>query len=165
MTHWRSFLKADPTGWLLEDENPSIKYLTLREILEKSESASEVKSARRNIMENGVIPKILAKQAPGGYWEKEEDFYVRTKYKGTVWQLIILAELWADRDNPRIKKTCEFILSNPIMKPRSLKPVRLLFLDLFILWRPSGYSSGHPSSGPCTRCTFRSCRPALPFSS
>ncbi len=111
MTTWRSFLKADPTDWLLEDENPSVKYLTLREILEKPESASEVKSARRNIMETGVIPKILVKQTSGGYWEKEEDFYIRTKYKGTVWQLIILAELWADRNDPRIKKTCEFILT------------------------------------------------------
>lgn len=110
MTHWRSFLKADPTDWLLEEENPSVQYLTLREILEKQETAPEVLSARRNIMETGVVPKILAKQLPGGYWEKEEDFYIRTKYKGTVWQLIILAELWADRDDPRIKKTCEFVL-------------------------------------------------------
>jgi hypothetical protein len=108
--HWKSFLKADPTAWLLEDENPSVKYLTLREILEKPESASEIKSARKNIMETGVIPRILAKQEPGGYWEKEEDFYIRTKYKGTVWQLIILAELLADREDPRIKKACEFIL-------------------------------------------------------
>jgi hypothetical protein len=67
VTTWRSFLKADPTDWLLEDENPSVKYLTLREILEKPESAPEVEKTRRNIMETGVVSKILAKQAPGGY--------------------------------------------------------------------------------------------------
>ncbi len=110
MTHWKSFLKAEPTDWLLEGDNPSVKYLTLREILEESETAPEVNAARRDIMETGIIPKILAKQSPEGYWEKEEDFYIRTKYKGTVWQFIILAELLADRDDPRIKKSCEFIL-------------------------------------------------------
>ena len=110
MTHWRSFLKADPTDWLLEDDNPSVKYLALREILEKPETAHEVISARKDIMKTGVVPKILERQSPGGYWEKEEDFYIRTKYKGTVWQLIILAELLADKDDLRIKKTCEFVL-------------------------------------------------------
>jgi hypothetical protein len=111
VTYWQSLLKADSLDWLLEEENPSVKYLTLTEILEKSEKAPEVESARRNIMKTGVVPKILAKQSSGGYWEKEEDFYIRTKYKGTVWQLIILAELLADPDDPRIKKACEFILT------------------------------------------------------
>jgi hypothetical protein len=110
MTGWKSVLKADPTDWLLEEDNPSVKYLTLREILEKSETAPEVKAARRDIMKTGIVPRIMAKQFPGGYWEKEEDFYIRTKYKGTVWQLIILAELLADGKDPRIKKACHFIL-------------------------------------------------------
>jgi hypothetical protein len=110
MMGWKSFLRADPTVWLLEDDNPSVKYLTLREILGKPATSSAVKRARREIMTGGIVPKILARQSPGGYWEKEEDFYVRAKYKGTVWQLIILAELLADGEDPRIKKACEFIL-------------------------------------------------------
>ena len=111
MTGWKSFLKADPTDWLLEDDNPSVKYLALRDILGKPATSSEVKRARREIMTGGIVPKILSRQSPGGYWEKEEDFYIRTKYKGTVWQLIILAELLADGEDPRIKKACEFILN------------------------------------------------------
>jgi len=42
--------------------------------------------------------------------EKAEDFYVRAKYKGTVWQLIILAELGADANDPRVQSACEFVL-------------------------------------------------------
>jgi len=61
-------------------------------------------------MEKGVVPKILAGQRKGGFWEKAEDFYIRTKYKGTVWQLIILAELGADGQDPRVKRACDFIL-------------------------------------------------------
>jgi len=59
----------------------------------------------------GVVPKILAKQADGGYLEVPDKFYT-AKYKGTFWQLIILAELGADGQYERVKKACEFILEN-----------------------------------------------------
>ena len=29
MRDWRSVLKADPTEWLLENDNPSVRYFTL----------------------------------------------------------------------------------------------------------------------------------------
>jgi hypothetical protein len=58
----------------------------------------------------GTVPKILAEQHPEGNWEKAEDFYVRTKYRGTVWTFLILAELMAAPGDERIQKTCEFIL-------------------------------------------------------
>jgi hypothetical protein len=61
-------------------------------------------------MTTGIVPRILVKQKPGGYWEKAEDFYVRAKYRGTVWQIIILAELGADGNDDRIKQAGEFIL-------------------------------------------------------
>jgi hypothetical protein len=107
---WKSHLHADATPWLLEDNNPSVQHLTLTEILETPESQPEVQASRKIIMKTGVIPKILAKQSPGGYWEKAEDFYIRTKYKGSVWTFIILAELMADPEDQRIQKACEFIL-------------------------------------------------------
>jgi hypothetical protein len=111
MKSWKSLLKADPTDWLLEEGNPSVKYLTLREIMENPETSAEVKTAKRDIMKTGVVPKILAGQAPEGYWEKKEDFYIRAKYRGTVWQFIILAELLSDSEDPRIKQSCEFLLT------------------------------------------------------
>jgi len=112
MSDWKSLLKADPTDWLLEKENPSVRYFTLTDILEKSENDPEVKGAKGEIMETGVVPKILGKQQDEGYWEAPENFYIRSKYKGTVWQLIILAELRADGKDERIRKACEFILEN-----------------------------------------------------
>ena len=62
-------------------------------------------------MEVGVVPKILAKQKDEGYWETAERFYT-AKYKGTAWQLIILAELGADGKDERVRAACEFILEN-----------------------------------------------------
>ena len=112
MSNWKSMLKADPVTWLLEENNPSVRYFTFTDILEKPGEDIDVRKAKREIMEIGVVPKILAKQKNVGYWGKPEDFYIKSKYKGTVWTSIILAELGANGENNRIKKTCEFILNN-----------------------------------------------------
>jgi hypothetical protein len=108
---WKSVLKADLTDWLLEKDNPSVRYFALSQILDKPESSSEVQEAKEEIMVVGVVPKILAKQNAGGYWEAPDKFYT-AKYKGSVWQLIILAELAADGQDERVKNACEFILEN-----------------------------------------------------
>lgn len=110
MRGWQRYLRGDTKAWLLEEENPSVRYFTLRDILDRSGNDPEVKEAEGQIMESGIVPKILARQNPGGYWESPESFYVRTKYRGTVWQLIILASLRADPQDPRVQRACDFIL-------------------------------------------------------
>jgi hypothetical protein len=111
MGDWKHVLKADPVDWLLEKDNPSVQYFALSQLLDKPESSAEVQAAKKAIMLTGLVPKILDKQNAGGYWEAIEKFYT-AKYKGTVWQLIILAELGADGNYERVKKACEFILAN-----------------------------------------------------
>ena len=110
MNNWISVLKADPLPWLLEEDNPSVRYFALIDILDVPSRDRRVIAARKAIMEKGIVPKILARQKEDGYWEKPEDFYIRTKYKGTVWQLIILAELGADGSDSRVKNACNFVL-------------------------------------------------------
>jgi hypothetical protein len=111
VSDWRSILNADPTEWLLERENPSVRYFALNEILGKPEDDILVKEAKQDVMKTGVVPAILAKQQRGGNWEKPERLYT-AKYRGTVWQLLILAELKADGSDERMKKACEFILEH-----------------------------------------------------
>ena len=103
-------MKSDPTEWLLEKDNPSVRYRTLTEILHKPYNDPEVKATQQDIMTSGIVTKILSRQHKDGYWGNPEDFYVRSKYKGTVWQLIILAELGVDSNDSRIKNACECIL-------------------------------------------------------
>jgi hypothetical protein len=110
MTGWKSLLRGDPIPWLLEENNPSVRYLALTELCEGPEFRPELPTWQKHIMQTGTIPNILSRQSSGGYWEKEEDFYIRTKYKGTVWCFLILAELLADPEDPRIRRACEFIL-------------------------------------------------------
>ncbi|HWQ20884.1 MAG TPA: hypothetical protein VN455_13975 [Methanotrichaceae archaeon] len=109
MSNWKSFLNSDPTTWLLTEDNPSVRYLTLVDLLEKPASDPEVAKARQEIMAKGVVSQILAKQEDEGYWGDPDRLYV-SKYKGSVWQLIILAEHLADGEDKRIKKACEFLL-------------------------------------------------------
>ena len=111
LTNWKLVLNADPTNWLLEEENPSVRYFTLTDIMDKPLNSSKVTATKKSIMSTGVVPKILNKINNGGYWETPTNFYT-AKYKGTVWQLIILAELGAEPNDTRVKSACEFILQN-----------------------------------------------------
>jgi hypothetical protein len=94
--------------WLLEEENPSVRFFALRDLLGRPEGSLEVRNASRDIMTRGVVPKILDRQNADGSWAEKDKFY-RSKYKGTVWQLIVLANLGADGTDSRVRKAGESI--------------------------------------------------------
>lgn len=102
---------AHPLAWLLGADNPSVRLFTLTDLLRYSPHTKEVAEARCHIMEVGPVPRILDGQDRRGCWGKPEDFYLRSKYKGTVWTLLLLAELGADGHDPRLRRACEFILT------------------------------------------------------
>ena len=111
MNDYKAYLKGDPTDWLLEPDNPSVRYLTLTELLGVPAEDAQAQAAKAAVMTTGVVPQILARQAEGGYWDKAEALYT-AKYRGTVWQLLILAEHLADGQDERIQKACEFLLEH-----------------------------------------------------
>ena len=100
---------ADPIPWLLEGDDPSVRYFTLTDLLGVAPDNPAVTAARRAIMSHGTVPRILAAQAGDGHWEGRDDFYT-AKYRGTVWQLVILAALGADGADERVRGGCEVIL-------------------------------------------------------
>jgi len=108
MSAWMKLLRADPTAWLLEDRTPSVRYLTLRHLLDKGEADPAVKRAKADIMRTGIVPRIVSRQEQGS-WNGPGRFY-RDKYKGTVWQLVILAEHEADGRHEQVREACEYIL-------------------------------------------------------
>ncbi len=110
MSKWKSALKADPMDWLLEEENPSVRYFTLKDILDRPEDDPAVQAAKREIMQNGMVCDILSQQQEPAYLHTYPRFYTY-KYKGLVWSLIVLAEMGAEL-NPQIKEQCEYILNN-----------------------------------------------------
>ena len=96
--------KKSVTEWLLEDDQPSIKYLTLTKLQERSEKDQEVVSARSAIKEKGWAAEILANQDPHGWWVK--DTLYMPKYLSTNWMLLVLSDLGLTKSDPRISKAC-----------------------------------------------------------
>ena len=120
---WKALLKDDPTPWLLEPvlstvegsdlANPGVRYFALRDLLDRPEDDPEVRQARAAIMTTGPIPAILEAQYPDGYWVKPGSGY-SPKYRGTVWQIILLAELGANPSDERVRRGCEYLLNHSI---------------------------------------------------
>lgn len=101
----------DKLDWLLEKDNPSVRYLTLTTLLGEDINSPQAREAAEDIMRLGPVTSILSEQNEDGSWGEPDRFY-RDKYKGTVWNLLLLAELCADPENKKIKKAAEFVLSN-----------------------------------------------------
>ena len=68
MSSWKSVLNGDPTEWLLEDTNPSVRYFALRWLLEKQEDHQDVLDAQQAIVDSVEVEKLLRRQKPEGYW-------------------------------------------------------------------------------------------------
>lgn len=110
MSDWKATLKADPTNWLLEEDNPSVRYFTLKNILDRPDEDKDVQTAKREIMQTDIVPDMLQRQREKEYLQAYPRFYTY-KYKGLVWSLITLAELGAEA-TPQIKEQCEYLFEN-----------------------------------------------------
>lgn len=92
--------------WLLEEEQPSVRYLTLRQLFDRRESDSDVREAKRQIRETGWAAHILSDRRTGGWWVDDQSLY-RPKYLSTNWKLLILSDLGLTRGLLPIRESCE----------------------------------------------------------
>jgi hypothetical protein len=102
---------------LLEEdrENPGPRYFALRDLCDLPDDHAELEVAHQAIMRSGPVPIILDAQENEGYWVKPGPGY-NPKYKATVWSVIMLAQLGADPDDPRISRACNYLLENAVAK-------------------------------------------------
>jgi prenyltransferase beta subunit len=108
MSGWQKCLRSSPIEWLLEKNNPSIRYFTLRDLLGREDV--EVAEAKATISGSEIVTSILSKQRSEGYWEKATDPYL-PKYKATYWQVMTLGQLRIDRSDERVQRSCDWILN------------------------------------------------------
>jgi hypothetical protein len=102
--------EAGPLPWLLEPENPSVRYLALTGLLDRPADDPEVQAARSAIPQWGPARAILDAQWPEGYWMAPGIGY-SPKYRATVWQVIFLAALGAPRTEA-IDRACLYVLDH-----------------------------------------------------
>ena len=92
--------------WLLENENPPVRYLTLTNLLKESEKSPKVQQTKSQLMEYEVTKGIL--EHADEFWHDDDRAY--WKYTGKYWQLIFLGHFLADGTDPRIAKGANDIL-------------------------------------------------------
>jgi hypothetical protein len=103
---------SDVTGWLLEPGDIGVRYLALRDLV--GATVEEVAQARQQAHAHGPIAQVLAQMHPEGYWEKPGPGY-GPKYRGTVWSIILLAQLGAScQTDARVERACSYLLDNAL---------------------------------------------------
>jgi hypothetical protein len=82
-------VKDPAVNRLLESEDPSIRYLTLTDVLGQSSDSQEVLAAKKQIPNGPLVKKLLSGQrADGGF-----GVHPYQKWTGAHWRLVPLVEL------------------------------------------------------------------------
>jgi len=111
---WMNQLRGDSVSWLLESENPGVRYLTLRDLLDLSPDDKKLKSALKSAHKEGPIAAVLSKMKKEGYWVKAGAGY-QPIYRSTVWSIILLAQLGASAgDDKRVDQACRYLLDHAL---------------------------------------------------
>ncbi|MFX1251683.1 MAG: hypothetical protein ACFFCZ_08735 [Promethearchaeota archaeon] len=108
-------ISEDVVKWLVESENPSVKYRTLTELLDKSPGDTQVKECKRQIATSTPVKILLDKMHPDGYWLQKNprtgeilgDGVEYGSFGTTHFVLSYLAELGMNRSHPQIAKAAE----------------------------------------------------------
>lgn len=101
--------------WLLEADNPSVQFRTLRELLDRADGAPEVRRARAALLMSPPVQTLLGKMHPDGYWLQKNprsgkvvgDSVEYDAFGTTHFCLAYLAELGLDRTHPQVEKAAE----------------------------------------------------------
>ncbi len=111
---WQNQLNGNSIEWLLEADNPGVRYLALRDLLDRPADNTEMITARQAAHRSGPIATVLDRMDPEGYWAKPGPGYT-TKYRSTAWALILLAQLGAETsEDERIQRGCAYLLEQSL---------------------------------------------------
>jgi hypothetical protein len=111
---WKNQLRNDSVPWLLEREDPGIRYLALRDLPELDPDDRQLKAARQTAHKDGPIAEVLTHMEKEGFWVKPGPGY-NPKYRSTVWAMILLAQLGAAADaDKRIEQACKYLVDHAL---------------------------------------------------
>ncbi len=101
-------LKNDIIRWLLEENEPSIRYKTLTELLDYPNDHEDVISAKKKVADCKNVERIFAKRDERGLFLHKPEYYGNWT---TFTHLTILCELGITGDDPRIWPIADWILT------------------------------------------------------
>jgi hypothetical protein len=116
---WQDQLKGDSLAWLLEPDTPGVRYLALRDLLDRPkddvrQEVAKLSAARRAAHTEGPIATILAAMDAAGYWVEPGPGY-NPKYRSSVWSMIMLAQLGASvMEDERIARACAYFIDHAL---------------------------------------------------
>lgn len=111
---WQEQLKGDTLSWLLTEDEPGVRYLALRDLLDRPAGDPELMAAQEAAHTDGPIATILAEMDDAGFWAKAGPGYL-PKYRSTVWAVIMLAQLGASKAmDKRIELAGHYLLDNAL---------------------------------------------------
>jgi hypothetical protein len=108
------FVHTETVEWLLQTDSPGIRYLALRDLVVLEEQQDDLIAARFQAHKLGPIANILDAMQPEGYWVDPVAGYY-PKYRGSVWSLILLAQLGARIEcDERIGRAVDYLLGHSL---------------------------------------------------
>lgn len=111
---WEDQLNGDTLTWLLAYDNPGVRYLALRDLLDLPADDRELQVAKDIAHRSGPISIVLKEMQSPGYWVEAGPGY-NPKYRSTVWATILLGQLGAAIDmDERIGRACNYLLENAL---------------------------------------------------
>jgi len=130
---------ASILDWLLEPEEPVLRWWTLRDLLDRPPGDSDVEAARAAIPAGEPAHTILVAQRPSGAWVSERHLY-SPKHTATHWQLDLLADFGFTAADGPARRACD------------------LFFAWQLPWGEFGLFKGAAAGEPCatgrTLCQF-----------
>jgi hypothetical protein len=111
---WQSQLNGESVAWLLEAGEPGVRYLALRDLLDRPSSDPELLTAQAAAHAEGPIATIIGAMDGAGYWARPGPGY-NPKYRSTVWSLIMLAQLGASTAmDSRLQRACTYLIDHAL---------------------------------------------------
>lgn len=102
----------DTISWLLEENQPGVRFLALRDLCDLPPGDPDLEKARAQAHQDGPFADLLSQMHPSGYWVEPGPGYL-PKYRSTVWSLILLAQLGASVDlDQRIAQACRYLMDH-----------------------------------------------------
>jgi hypothetical protein len=111
---WQDWIKQETVDWLLEADEPGVRYLALHDLIGLSREDEELRLASRAARNQGPIATILDHMHEEGYWENPGPGY-NPKYISTAWSVILLAQLGAAaREDLCMERACHYLVEHAL---------------------------------------------------